>query len=109
MSQSLWQIDGLKRLLEFEMRVELIAEPLYVVDEDEPASRVGEELARRGTRVHEIAAREALGKGAIGGHAEPVSLSRIVSPATPLWACIDRLVDIRDNLAHAQSPAVRRG
>lgn len=103
MKTSLGQIKGLQHLLEAEMRVELIAEPLHVVDEAAPATATAEALAalgfdecgvRRAGGVHEIAQREALQAGAVGSHAKVVPLSRIVAPSTPLWACIDRLAEL---------------
>ncbi|MCX5658598.1 MAG: hypothetical protein NTW19_02615 [Planctomycetota bacterium] len=106
MKQSLWQIKGLQRLLEAEMRVELIAEPLHVVDEDAPAGATAGELAargydecgvRRGQAVHEIAERDALAKAlanaVVGQHTRPAPLGRIVAASTPLWACVDRLAE----------------
>lgn len=94
------QIASLRRLIDEEIRVELITEPLYVIDVASPATEVATELdrlgydecgVRRDERVTESIRLTDLNEGISGDHARLIPLERVVAPATPLWSCLERI------------------
>lgn len=97
------QIAALHRLLDEEIRVELIAEPLHAVDATAQPAEVASHLdklgfdecgVRRDGRVVSSVRRSDLGGDDVGQRARPVSLERIVAAATPLWTCMDRIAEV---------------
>lgn len=97
-------ITALRRLIDEELRVELIAETLYVVEGSDPAAVVASHLERLG--YDECGVRCGVRCGGVvsasvrladlvgetsGDAAKLVPLERVVAPATPLWSCLDRI------------------
>lgn len=95
------RVAALRRLIDEEIRAELISEPLFVVDVMAAAADVVAQLDLRGFdecgverdgHIGEFVRRADLTDGRVGGRAGPVPLDRVVAPATPLWGCLPRLV-----------------
>lgn len=96
------QFAALSRLLDEHIRVEAIAEPLYAVGAQSPASDLMAYLdqsgfdecgVHRNGRVTESVRRDKLGPtGAVGECAALVPLERVVASEAPLWPCMDRIV-----------------
>lgn len=104
MRNTLRQIRGLQTILEREMSVSLIAEPLMSVDSGEQASDVATKLRardfdvcgiKRGDTTTEIVHLIDLVNGLVGDHAKSVPLPQLLSPQTPLWACLERVASQR--------------
>lgn len=96
------QFAALNRLLDEDIRVESIAERLFTASAESFVSELVRLLdqsgfdecgVHRNGRVTEVVSRSQLEcDGAVGDCASPVPLERIVAPETPLWPCMDRIV-----------------
>ena len=93
-------IASLSRLIDEEIRVELIAEPLHVVEGSDSAADVASHLKRLGydecgVRRGGVVSASVRLADLVGETSEeaarPVPLERIVAPATPLWTCLERI------------------
>lgn len=97
-------IASMRRLLDEAIHVELIAEPLYVVEASRPAAEAAADLKRRGydecgvrrdgSVLASVRLTDLVGETS-GDAAQPVPLERIVASATPLWACMERVAHDR--------------
>ena len=94
------QIRALRRLLDTEIRVEMIAEPLHVVDANDDAAAVRADLEEKGFdecgvrsngATSGIVSRDELLSGTVSSHVEIVPLARVADPTTPLWGCLERI------------------
>ena len=93
-------ITALRRLVDEEIRVELIAEALHVVEGSDPAAAVASHLERLGydecgvrcggVVSASVRLTDLVGETS-GDAAKLVPLERVVAPATPLWSCLDRI------------------
>lgn len=95
------QLKAFIQMFESDIRTELVSEDLFVVEADESAVQVAEDLRHRGFDecgvrrngwVREIIHVDRLTGGNVGDHAAPVSLERLAAPSTPLWSCLPHLV-----------------
>ena len=94
------QIAAMEKLLDEELPVGLIAEPLYFVEATADARSTAATLkehafdecgVRRDGHVKESVRLADLSGGRVGDVAVSVPLERVVAPTTPLWTCIERV------------------
>lgn len=98
------QIQSFYNLFENEIRVQLIAEPLFLVSKDADAVTTAAHLLVQGYdecgvqsagSVTEIVKGVDLLCGQVADHVTTVPIERLVSTSTPIWSCLSRLASYR--------------